>query len=109
MLGACSPSPSAGSVDPKERLAQGEVSYDFFVGGIGFEGFPEVQVFGFVVGLACEEEGGGADWPEFVEHYVGLVRPFGFVLDVGVDEFCGLFEVAAVGGGEGPEVVFLGG
>ena len=50
-----------GARDPEERLADGEGALELRDGGVGWEGLPEVGVFGTAVGAGSEEQAGRAD------------------------------------------------
>src|ERR1041385_8491117 len=66
------------SLDPKHRLRDGDVAFDFRVGR-KWQFFPEVEILRFVEREASEEQARLPRGPAVPCLYVRLARPLGFV------------------------------
>lgn len=72
-----------GAGDPEKRLTDGEGALKLWDGGVGWEGPPEVGVFGTAVGAGGEEQAGWADGEIVEVGGIGPVRPGSAIEDEG--------------------------
>src|SRR5882757_8948171 len=70
---------AGGGVYPQDRLGDGDVALNFFIGRIRRQSLPEGEILGFTQGKSGEKQGRLPGGPAGPCHQVRRQRPLGFI------------------------------